>query len=423
MISRNARLRGANNLADAKNKRSPLLVLALCVLPYQILIALDNSFTFQSAGITIALFLVAILVFREEFYMGTFEKIFLFGFMFAMGLGCFITLLVSPEMVVSTVLLRMGLFTLTVFFFVVETSRIWSKDELLLSIRSIAVSAAAASFLVVLAYVQQGNFWGRIYPDSLLGHIIDANYFALLIVLQIQFALLMAFYEKRVFLRVFGFALAALGFLAIILTGSRSGLLCAGLVVFFSIFAFYREKHVPKLFTTILLLVCLAVGFALISSMVSDWLFERFFVNSYNDDSNKFRVELWAKAVERWTQRPIFGFGIGNYNYFASGDWGSDVTTVTTHGTLTDFLVDFGAFGFCLFVACQIRFIRDAMKGRCYPLLAGIPGITICWIIIGAERSVALWLYLILFTVISRYCVQNSVSVSEIFRTRGQNEN
>lgn len=384
---------------------------------------MDNSFTFQSAGITIFLTLIALFFAREQFYVDNFGKVILFGFFFAMGLSCLITVLFASEMVAATVILRMGLFAVTILFFTVETSRAWSKDEILILVRSLAFSAAASSFLVLLAYAQSGNYFGRIYPNSLTGHFLDANYFALLIVVQIEFALMMAFYERKVLLRFCGFALTGVGILAIVLTGSRSGLLCASVVLLLSIFAFYRQRRVPKLFTTLLLIVCLCAGFAVISTMVSDWLFNRFFVQSYNDGSNQFRVELWAKAVERWTQRPLFGFGIGNYNYFASGDWGDEVTAVTTHGTLTDFLVDFGAVGFCLFLAIQVRFIRDAVKGRCYPLLAGIPGITVCWIIIGAERSVALWIYLTVFTVVASYCCQRGFSVPDLFDPKVRDEN
>lgn len=68
-------------------------------------------------------------------------------------------------------------------------------------------------------------------------------------------------------------------------------------------------------------------------------MFDRFFRNSYHDGSNEQRVGYWIKAVERWPQRPLFGFGIGNYNYFFAKDNGVGAadSSVTTHGTVTDF--------------------------------------------------------------------------------------
>lgn len=408
--------------ARRSGRQSALIVLALSLLPFQILIAQDNSFTFQSAVLSIALLVLSLMFDKKSYRIGKFDNLFLFGFLFIMGFGCLITVIVAPEMVVTTLLLRMGLFTVILLFFFLETTRRWSRDELLLVIRSVALSVAASTFLVFSEYIKSGNYGGRIYPLSLTGHFIDANYFALLVVLQLSFAIMMAFYERKLILRLLGFALSGFAFISIVLTGSRSGLLCAGLITILSIAAFYRDKVTKKLVTSFLLVVCLCLGFVVVSSFVSDWLFNRFFVASYDDGSNQFRVELWMRAVQRWAQRPIFGYGIGNYNYFASGDWGETVTSVTTHGTLTDFLVDFGAVGLCLFIACQLRFLRFAFRSRNYALLACVPGITICWIIIGAERSVALWLYLITFTIISDYCFRNSCTVSTLFRREELNE-
>lgn len=55
------------------------------------------------------------------------------------------------------------------------------------------------------------------------------------------------------------------------------------------------------------------------SKYISDWMFNRFFVNSYNDGSNEFRVTLWIKAVERWPQHPLLALGRKLYLLFGTG--------------------------------------------------------------------------------------------------------
>ena len=146
-----------------------------------------------------------------------------------------------------------------------------------------------------------------------------------------------------------------------------------------------------------------AVALFLINRFMGDWMFDRFFKNSYNDGSNQFRVELWVKAVQRWMSRPLFGFGVGNYNYFSAEDWGVVETSTTTHGTITDFLVDFGMIGLLLFFSVLIRIFRGLFQGKGYTPLALCPGIVVCWLIVGAERTVALWLFLIIFYVLADY--------------------
>ena len=95
-------------------------------------------------------------------------------------------------------------------------------------------------------------------------------------------------------------------------------------------------------------------------------------------------------------------------NYFLTKDLGlSGDSSVTTHGTITDFLVDFGVVGLGLFFYKIFYSVQKLIRSKRYFLAAVLPWIFICLIIIRAERTVALWLYLILFVVLGNYFVSH----------------
>ena len=78
-------------------------------------------------------------------------------------------------------------------------------------------------------------------------------------------------------------------------------------------------------------------------------------------------------------------------------------TSTTTHGTITDFLVDFGLIGLLLFFSVLIRIFRGLLQREGLYTLGPMSGIVVCWLIVGAERTVALWLFLIIFYVLADY--------------------
>lgn len=136
----------------------------------------------------------------------------------------------------------------------------------------------------------------------------------------------------------------------------------------------YVVRPVKGKMSSVIFLAGFAVALVIAASKyISDWMFNRFFVNSYNDGSNEFRVALWIKAVERWPQHPLFGFGVGNYTYYSAHDWGLAETSTTTHGTVTDFLVDFGIIGLGLFLYIVIDIISGLIVSKQYVLLAMLP--------------------------------------------------
>lgn len=380
-----------------------LAVWAVALLPYFVLVCGDNSFTFQSAYFCLALMVFAAFFSRERVAYSRHAIGLIVSYLIIMGVGNFVTLAISSEMITSRSLVRALMFFAIIWFFAHAISRRWSPREIAFLLESVALSTLASAFLELKTWVENGFYAGRVYPVSLTGHMIDANFFALLLVVQISCAFLLVVYSGNVRAKILYFILISLGLASVMLTGSRSGLLCVALVIAFGYIAFACSERTGKLSTTVFILVLVAVALFLINRFMGDWMFDRFFKNSYDDGSNQFRVELWVKAVQRWMSRPLFGFGVGNYNYFSAADWGVVETATTTHGTVTDFLVDFGMIGLLLFFSVLIRIFSGLFQGKGYTPLALCPGIVVCWLIVGAERTVALWLFLIIFYVLADY--------------------
>lgn len=69
--------------------------------------------------------------------------------------------------------------------------------ELRFVVKMIAASVLASAVLEFRTYFQEGMYFGRVYPVSFRNHQLDANYFALLVVVQVSCAFLVALYSRR----------------------------------------------------------------------------------------------------------------------------------------------------------------------------------------------------------------------------------
>lgn len=399
-----------------EGKKISFVVWAIAVAPFCVLFTKENSFTFQTAIPSIILMGLAFIFSKKAREYSNEAAIVLIGFIGIIGASEVIVACTNSYMLTNKTAIRAIMFVLIVWFYATAISHDYSIREIRFLIESIGISVIASAYLEFKEYLSKGGYSGRVYPISLRGQMIDANFFALLAVIQVACCFIVALYSNALIKKILFFILSGTGVIAIILTGSRSGLLCSALVMILSSMAYMQQPSKGKIKSIVFL-----AGFAIILlfsaiNYISDWMFNRFFVNSYNDGSNEFRVTLWQRALERWPQHPLFGFGVGNYTYYSAKDWGLEETSTTTHGTITDFLVDFGILGLGLFVFILFSIIKKLIASRQYVLLAALPGIFICSIIVGAERTVALWLYLILFQVCGRFFVQNSnISITDVF--------
>lgn len=372
----------------------------------------ETSFTFQSAFYLMVIILINGVLNKIALRKSTINVIICFTLL--TGIGYLYSLLISPEILTVTAMGRAALFFCILMMYAFTVAPNYSPTVVSKVLRLTALSSVPSCLLVFSRFVSMGFYFGRIYPISFFGNQIDANYFAIILVLQSGIALLIALYESSVTRKCVYFALYAFCFLAVMLTGSRSGLLCVVISTFIQFVVYFRQQAGAKLVTITLVVLLIVMAFFLAHNFVSDWLFDRFFKESYIDDSNQFRVYLWENAVKRVMTRPFFGFGVGNYSYYSAQDWGVSSVSNAAHGTFVDYLVDFGIIGLGAF--CYVFFspVKRLIKNSGLPFLGIVIGFFIAVFIIGAERTVALWVFIIEFEVVSRTMSRYKLTTYEL---------
>ncbi|MGR4802398.1 O-antigen ligase family protein [Bifidobacterium adolescentis] len=393
-----------------------LVTYAIVLMPYFILIANERSFTFQTALPSILLMMLAFVFFKDARRYTFHALIVMIGFTTIIGASNFLTVLKDDYLITSRTLIRAFMFMIIVWFYGTAISQKFSQKDILIILKGVSYSVLVPFYLEFKEYLKQGMYFGRVYPVTLRGCQLDANYFALLVLVQIVCSYIIAIYSARISDKILSWICILLGTVSIILTGSRSALMCMALIIVVSAFIYFIQKNNGKIKNLIFFVLCIAILFLVASKFMSGWMFDRFFNNSYHDDSNEQRVSYWINAIHRWPHRLFLGYGVGNYNYFFAKDRGLiGDPNVTTHGTITDFLVDFGIVGLFLFLYIIIDCVRILLKTHNYVLVAMLPGIIICSVIIGAERTVALWLWIIVFRILAEYLRKNpSQSLSDI---------
>lgn len=375
----------------------------------------ETAFTFQSIFYVMGLILIYGVAAKIKPRK---DSVRLVGcFLLITAVGYLHALVITPQIVTATSLIRVFLFMaiLLVYVFVVSTD--YTPLAISKALRMTALSAIVSCSLVIARYVMQGFYEGRIYPVSFLGITIDANFYALVIVFQASISFLIALYELSIARKAVYLALFAACCLAIMLTGSRSGLLCICVSCAIQLIV-YATQHAEATFPTVVLISVLAIVLlALVWNFVSDWLLDRFFAESYNDGSNQFRLLLWRNALIRVLGRPLAGFGVGNYTYYSAQDWNRSSVSNAAHGTFVDYLVDFGVVGLIAFCYLVFSPIKRLAKHGGAPFLGVAAGFLIAAFIVGAERTVVLWVFIIEFDIASRVMERTGVSTLELINS------
>ena len=393
-------------------EKMPFGLMTISVALAFIPLCFESSFTFQSIFYLMAFVLVHGLIKNITLRKSSVGLLACFAGLTAMGY--LYSLIISPEIISSTSLVRVFLFLGIVLTYASVVAPDYSPCVVSRALRLTALTSIASCALVFARFVSMGFYFGRIYPITLLGVEMDANYYAIILVLQAGISLLVALYESHAIKKCLYFALFSFCCLAIMLTGSRSGVLCVCISCLIQVFIYFKQHANTKLLTTVLIVLLMLGIVVLASRFVSDWLLDRFFKQSYNDDSNQFRILLWGNAIKRVMGRPIFGFGIGNYTYYSAQDWGLESVSNAAHGTFFDYLVDFGFVGLAAFCSMFFAPIKRLVKCKGIPFLGIAVSFFIAVFIIGAERTVALWVFIIEFDAISRVMERTGISTFEL---------
>ncbi|MTD30767.1 O-antigen ligase family protein [Planomicrobium sp. YIM 101495] len=186
---------------------------------------------------------------------------------------------------------------------------------------------------------------------TLFGVQIDPNNLAAFHLVGFTIAVYYLIFEKKY--KLFYLIILSINFLAILMTGSRGGLLSLTLVFLTSmIISFFlgNIKVLLKQYTAVIIIIF--SGFFLTMKFLSISIRERLFnFNSYEDGSH--RSIIWKVTWERIKENLFFGNGWGN-------------SPVVVHNTFLNMLNDVGLVGVSLFLFIFILLLLKIFRTKSY---------------------------------------------------------
>jgi O-antigen ligase len=262
------------------------------------------------------------------------------------------------------------------FFFSIFTITDLNYSEIKILGNSFIVTGLILSFAILFFRYEYGA--GR-YSISNIGTAIDPNYLASFMCVPTIIALKRFLYPKSISYRLKYAVIASIILLAILLTGSRGAFL--SLAVGSAILLWYKSSYSP--FYLIFL-----IGFGmLILAFLPAELTDRFLnIYSYNDASNRVRIERWTTALNYIKEHPLFGYGpIRTYDILAMGQG-------IAHNSYLGIALQFGCIGLVFFLTILFKCIKYCLTKDMFLFLAILAAILITSLIIENSASLALWL-------------------------------
>jgi O-antigen ligase len=242
-------------------------------------------------------------------------------------------------------------------------------------------------------------FVQKIWYHNLIGTQIDKNFSGALLAIYSQFAFLLFYYQKRKNRKII-FALVWIFLnIGVFYSGSRASILVSliGTVLIVledMVVDAKKRKNVWKVLLFIALIVLAYFLIPKLDVIMSNtaklqWYWNRYFKNSYVDTSNNTRITYWISGIKLWLHRPIFGNGPGFITLTKTG-------SAVAHNTIIDYLDDIGLVGTCGFLAICVRAIKRMFLCRKRTFRSLPISLFTFSMILSLNRSVLLWLGLVL---------------------------
>lgn len=267
-------------------------------------------------------------------------------------------------------------------------------SDVLFLLQCIKYGALLFSMLMI---IHPMDYWGggwRYSVQNIRGDLIDPNYLGAVLVTGFAISLFLSyksFGKKKVINIIYSIMLLSTS----LLTGSRGAMLSVGVVVFFLYIqkCYDRKKSLKDIiYELVAFLGIIAIGL-LVIKYLPERVFERFFLDSYNDGSNSRRIMLWMNTLEVIKQNFILGVGCVEEKISVG---------MESHNTYLSIWLDFGSIPFFVFISTVVRIIIKLVKKAQYLYLGCILQILISSGIIGAVFSQVFWLMVIISIVYLR---------------------
>lgn len=189
---------------------------------------------------------------------------------------------------------------------------------------------------------------------------IHPNSLAATICLSLPFHILLFRFEKNRILKLCTVCLFPILVYAMILTGSRSGFLGLGAVIFITWFVL-PHKGIRMLFL-------LAAAFLLIAIMPQQYK-QRYstIVSTEYDASTEGRFDAWEKGIQMFLDRPFTGVGFGVFGAaHAEGYSEGRKNYLESHSLYIQLVAEMGIIGLIVFALYTISMLKSQKKYRKY---------------------------------------------------------
>jgi len=322
---------------------------------------------------------------------------------------------VAPGETLSPLFTIVGLFLI---YFLIGIYPFTESDYFHLT-RLIIAGGAVAAIYTLVSYLQGIIFQQSARASLILGagRTTDPNHLATSLILPLLFSFEWGI-ESRGVQKMLALASAAVIALAILLTGSRGGMLGAAIALF--VF-FWRIRHRVRWrsIIAVFLGVVLLAGLILSFIPVPHQLIARLNPGTLIESGGVHRFYIWRAGFEAFLHRPLIGYGYNNFPYayelFRGVVPGNYLPYGAAHNIYLQTFVELGVIGglLLLFIVWEHwRLVRSLARRNslAIPLEAGFVGVMVTSATLGTLDYKYFWL---LFTlVVLRVAIQRRTMLS-----------
>ena len=283
-------------------------------------------------------------------------------------LAAVLSTLISPLVQPKWNLITWGVFT--IYFILGANLRFDMKEKRILSTAIILLSVIVA-LSIVSDYVLNFSIRSR-YSFVWRGAVRDQNYPAASMQLGIVLLMLRVIGESKK--RIINTIALAIVLYSVLLTGSRSGIICSTIIALL-LLIFYKNEHqirTHKIFIKLIMASIFLITVIYIDKLLPEYVYYRVFQGAYGDDP---RMPLWTTLLTYFPGRPIIGYGVGASHYILRNiaHFG-----FTTHNVFLTMLIDIGIIGVAFYVSAYCLMISKsanrfvmlvAVFAVCFPML------------------------------------------------------
>jgi O-antigen ligase len=159
--------------------------------------------------------------------------------------------------------------------------------------------------------------------------------------------------RKRGFVTWMYWAFVPAALVAVLLTGSRTGLITLAVAIVLLVATLLRAGWKAK----VMLVATILLGAFLVVKLVPSYLIERVTEGAQARTLGA-RQEYWQAGLRQWVRSPLLGYGSGTFRYAVFGPLGGNVA----HNIAITHLVEVGFVGFMLYAMAVLSVARSVWR-------------------------------------------------------------